>query len=262
MRIVMYSNRGPVRDHNEDALFAGGNIVAGCSMAAPLEVEAETSRGCLAVIDGMGGYEGGELAARLVAASLLETADAWRVSAKEGEERIEAILQNAVQRIANAVAGNAGLSSMGAALAGLVFCGEGDGEETLVFNCGDCRVYRCQTGYLEKLSHDHSVVQDLYDQGELDEEGMRTHPRKNIITACVSANPADLKVSFRALSRGQEGQRFFICSDGVWEALSIDDLEACVANHSASEAADMLAQKLNALGEECRDNVSFLIVET
>ena len=71
-----------------------------------------------------------------------------------------------------------------------------------------------------------------------------------------------MKISFREFAQVQQGQRFFICSDGVWEALSIDELEACVANHSVSEAADMLAKKLIDLGDDCRDNVSFLIVET
>ena len=258
MRIVMYSNRGPVREHNEDALFAGGNIVAGSSMAAPCEVEAETACGCLAAIDGMGGYEGGELAARFVAASFLNEVDGWRqASAETGKERILDILQNASRRIAGAVAEKSDLSSMGATLAGLVFCE----DAALVFNCGDCRVYRRQGEYLEKLSHDHSVVQDLFDQGEIDEEGMRTHPRKNVVTACVSANP-DTEVFFREVAQVREGERFFLCSDGVWEALPIEELEECLADGSLSDAAEKLAGKLTGVREESRDNVSFLIVET
>ena len=255
MKAIIYSNKGPVRDHNEDAIFAVGNVISGSSMASPSEISAETSEGCFTAIDGMGGYEGGEKAARLVALSFLEDMEGWNLPMKEGKDKINRILADAVRHISNVVAGKPDLKSMGAALAGVAFCADG----VLVFNCGDCRVYRQQGEYLEKLSHDHSVVQELCDRREIDEEAMRTHPRKNTITACVSANLADLDIYFREIPNIQAGQRFFICSDGVWEALPIDELESCLACKSDAEAADTLSKKLLELDSECRDNVSFLI---
>ena len=59
MKPIVYTNKGPIRDHNEDVVFVAGNIISGCSLTAPFEVNAENSKGCCVVIDGMGGYEGG-----------------------------------------------------------------------------------------------------------------------------------------------------------------------------------------------------------
>ena len=257
MKVIAYSNRGPTREHNEDALFASGNVISGCSMAAPLEIDIEAQPGCLAVIDGMGGYEGGELAARLAALSFLEDSGGWYVSAMMGRERIERILERAVQLIGQTVAQTPGLASMGAALAGVAFCA----DAMLAFNCGDCRVYRQQSGYLQRLTHDHSIVQELFDQGEIEEDEMRTHPRKNTVTACVSADPSYLTVAFHEVPY-TSGGRFLICSDGVWEALSIEELEASLKDRTMAEGASALAKGLLDLGGECRDNVSFLLVDT
>ncbi|MCR4817340.1 MAG: serine/threonine-protein phosphatase [Fretibacterium sp.] len=257
MKAIMYSYKGPVREHNEDAVFAAGNVISGCSMLNPAELNTETPGGCFAAIDGMGGYEGGEKAARLVAMSFLEDAEDWDITMKDGKDRINNILKNAVRHISDTVAVKSALASMGAALAGIALCADG----VLVFNCGDCRVYRQQGEYLERLSHDHSVVQELCDRGEIDEDAMRTHPAKNRITACVSADLSFLDLYFREVRKKQGTQRFFFCSDGVWEALSIDELESCLAGKSCIEAAEALSGRLLELGEACRDNVSFVIVE-
>ena len=257
MKAMIYSNKGPVREHNEDALFAAGNVISGSSMASPVELNAETPGGCFTVIDGMGGYEGGERAARLITMSFLENAEGWNIFAKTGREKIASVLKRASQKIADDVEKNPSLSSMGAALAGIALCSDG----ILVFNCGDCRVYRQQGEYLERLSHDHSVVQELCDRGEIDEEAMRTHPLKNKVTACISSDTSFIDIYFREVPKAHVSQRFFICSDGVWEALSLDELESCLAGKSSSEAADTLSKRLFEVGDACRDNVSFLIIE-
>ena len=144
---------------------ATGNVISGCSMLSPVELSIESSGGCFTAIDGMGGYEGGEKAARLVALSFLENAEGWNIPMKEGKNKINLILKEAVRHISDTAASRPDLSSMGAALAGIALCADG----VLVFNCGDCRVYRQQGQYLERLSHDHSVVQELCDRGEIED---------------------------------------------------------------------------------------------
>ena len=68
MKAVFYTNKGPVRKHNEDALFAAGKVFSCRNMSAP-EIEVNESYKCFVVIDGMGGYNGGEVATRMVAES-------------------------------------------------------------------------------------------------------------------------------------------------------------------------------------------------
>ena len=253
MKAVFYSNKGFVREHNEDALFVAGNIISGCSMTEPVEIDTESPDNCFVVIDGMGGYEGGEQAARIVATSFIENFGSWNISTSAAKGKINSILNNAIQKIANVVNDKPELAAMGAALAGMAFCNDG----ILIFNCGDCRAYRQQGQYLERLSHDHSVVQELFDKGEIEEDDMRTHVRKNTITACVSAKVDDLNIFFRETSyKGNE--RFLICSDGVWEAMPIDEIEACLCEN-VLDTANGIVKKLFNLQGECRDNISFVI---
>lgn len=175
----------------------------------------------------------------------------YNIPVENAKEKITNNLRLANELISQAVQENKALTSMGATIAGIVFCS----DSILIFNCGDCRVYRKQGEYLEKLSHDHSVVQELFDRGDIDENDMRTHQKKNIITACVSSRTEDLNIFFRAVPYKMENQRFLLCSDGVWEALTIDEIEKCT---SPQELANIL---LN-LHKNCKDNISFIMIET
>ena len=80
---------------------------------------------------------------------------------------------------------------------------------------------------------------------------------KNIITACVSAKVDDLNMFFREISY-KENERFLVCSDGVWEAMPIDGIEACLCEN-ALDTTNKIVEKLFNLQEECRDNISFII---
>ena len=259
MKAVIYTNKGAVREHNEDAIFAAVDIISSSNMEQPLEIEIESDfNNCLAVIDGMGGYKGGEVAARIVAMSFLKNLERLNSINITAKDKITLILNDAVKEISSYNI-NINLSAMGAAVAGVMF----NQENILIFNCGDCRVYRVKYNNdynnkkkLEKLSHDHSVVQKIFDMGKISEDEMRTHKQKNIITACVSANLDDLKIYFHEISREQE-QKFFICSDGVWEALSIEEIEECFCENNL-ETANNLVEKL--LKQKCNDNISFIIV--
>lgn len=256
MKITAYSNKGPVRKNNEDAIFFSGTAISGGSMSYPLEINTEDSCGCFVVIDGMGGYEGGEKAAQIVAEEFFRNSDGWNISVEEARKRIQIILENAVKDIFEIVKVNPALSGMGAALAGVVLCN----DSALIFNCGDCRTFYHRGEYLERLSRDHSIVEELRARGEIDDDAMRTHPLKNKITACVSSRLSDLDIYFRELKKSENSQKFFICSDGVWEALPIEEIENCFYNNEGHDAAMLLMKKLLGLNEKCRDNISFIMI--
>ncbi len=257
MNITFFTNKGGVREHNEDAVFFAGSVISCCSMASPITVNTESENKCFVVVDGMGGYHGGEKAANIVASSFASDAEGWNIPVESAKEKITRILETASRRISEAVNLNPQYSSMGAALAGIIFCTDG----TLAFNCGDCRVYVQNGEYLEKLTHDHSLVQELCDRDEITEEEMRTHHQKNVITACVSRNADDIHVFFRTVPLSQKPRRFLLCSDGVWEALPLEDIEKCSAKDSMYEAGSSLGSCLLNLQTECRDNISFLFAE-
>ena len=186
----------------------------------------------------------------------MEHSEDWNISTSEAKNKIISIIIEAAKKIISAAKDNPELSHMGAVCAGVVFCN----KDILVFNCGDCRVYGQRDNHLEKLSHDHSLVQELFDSGKIEENNMRTHLRKNIVTACVSTNPSYLNIFFREISYSHEYKRIFICSDGVWEALSVVEFEECLCENSL-ESANNITEKLFALQEHCHDNVSFIIID-
>ena len=245
---MFYTNRGCARKANEDAVFVGGCAVCGANMAAPSYIDIDKEIFC--VIDGMGGYFGGVEAARI-------TAQAFQ-AAEEPDNKIwlESILQRALQRMREAVSCSPELAGMGATFAGAVI--DRDKKSIFVFNSGDCRVYRLQGGFLDKLTHDHSRVQELFDRGEISEEEMRTHPNKNIVTAGVIADEIFATEFFCREFPLKDGDKFFACSDGVWEALPIDEIEKSLSGGDMLAACSELQKNL--FLAECGDNVSFVLV--
>ncbi|MDR1651474.1 MAG: serine/threonine-protein phosphatase [Synergistaceae bacterium] len=255
MNVTFITHRGVVRTENQDAVCVSAAVRTG-DMTSPEAFTVTEYPLTLAVIDGMGGYEGGRLAARVLAETFSEA-----VSQKifpnsfdpaADEDALRRILTEASARMRFEADAVPSLSAMGAAVAGIVLRERG----VTAFNCGDCRAYRVSGGETERLTRDHSIVQALFERGDIDEEGMRTHPRKNVMTSAVTAGEQEEPDIFvRGVSR-IASDAFFICSDGVWEALSGAELKTLLAN-SSPETAAALFRALMASG--CKDNVSFIL---
>ena len=251
MHAICFTHRGKKRTTNQDALLAGGRVAAGESMEACGRASLDAERSLFVVVDGMGGYEGGEVAAKIVVETLLDSLPPSLPSSKEDAEgEVRRALDDAARRMEAATREDMRLASMGTTLAGLW----ADDARAFVFNCGDCRVYRYRGRFLEKLSHDHSEVQELVDTGMIDEEEMRRHPRKNVVTSAVQAGgfPALFFREYRRVA----GDAFLLCSDGVWEALSVDEMEECLGAPDTMAACEELRRRL--LATDCGDNVSFV----
>lgn len=252
------THRGTVRPENQDALCAAGTVRFGDMMRAPETLTlAKEYPLLLAVVDGMGGYSGGALAARILADALADGAKDGRFGSRceyeTDRQTILSLLRNAAALMRSEAQDNPELSNMGATVSGVLL----REKEALAFNCGDCRAYRLSGEALERLTCDHSIVQELFEKGIIDEDEMRTHPRKNIVTSSVSARPENLELYTKNISRG-DGDAFFLCSDGVWEALKSKELKLRLNSFSdaPTEGAQELFEALIAVG--CKDNVSFI----
>jgi serine/threonine protein phosphatase PrpC len=254
MKAVFTTHRGAARRENQDALAVCGVVKTGCMDSREI-IAINSFPALAAVIDGMGGYNGGERAAAILARTFSDAAARNIFPTEPEPARDEKILASLLEEAASAMRAAARedpeLSSMGAASAGILI----RERSAVAFNCGDCRVYRFSYGALERLSRDHSVVQILFESGELDEDGMRSHPRKNIVTSAVTANLAERPEIFVKTVSRVPSDEFFICSDGVWEALSKTRIEEILRN-GFPDAADHLRAAL--LEAACRDNISFI----
>lgn len=241
MIAYFYTNKGPDRTENQDGLYINGCIFR--DMLEPECQEINNPRGLFVVVDGMGGMGGGEIARNIVLENLPNLTTPLNLTRD---------MSGITSTLRHKAKGHAELAHMGATIAG-IWIAE---DKATVFNCGDCRVYRIRSGYLQKLTHDHSVVQELVDQGELAEEEMRFHPRKNIVTAALDVEDLNPEIFERTL-RLQPGSAFLICSDGLWEALSQEEMESLLTLDPRGAAAGLASKAMEA---PTSDNLSFILL--
>lgn len=110
-----------------------------------------------------------------------------------------------------------------------------DGERFIVFNAGDSRVYRFRYKYFMQLSKDHSLVQDLIDLGEITPEEAKLHKNKNVINKCIGCEES---VNARIIDMSGEfsnGDILLICSDGISDVLSDQDIKDIIIEHKQDE---------------------------
>lgn len=250
-RCAYLTHRGYVRTGNEDSILVGGRVIAGESMDRSGLMTIPSVPSLFAVADGVGGSVHGEVASR----SVMESLAAGTVPQRP--EEVVAMIGRAGEDLDAMVRRDARLSGMGTTVSGLVLLG----DQVLIFNCGDSRVYRITGGSATRLSHDHSVVQELCDQGIITPEEVYTHPYRSIITAHVSGNilshPPPRVMTTTVPSAGTG--RFLLCTDGLWEVVRDPEIGAISSSADLMEAATTLLTTCLARGGP--DNISLILLE-
>ena len=221
------TDRGLVRAVNEDSLLADPPVFL--------------------VADGMGGYRSGDTASAIVVEEFTTAAGIERVT-------LEWVM-NSFERADSRIRFGAG---GGTTVAGMVVVQQDSNPYWLIFNIGDSRVYRCSGGVLAQLSVDHSVVQEMVDEGRIEPEAARFHPERHIITRAVGAQEAPRPDFW--LIPAEAGERLLLCSDGLSNELDAEAIvDILTGPGSPLEIADSLvAQALSAGG---RDNVTAVVVD-
>jgi PPM family protein phosphatase len=232
------SHRGHVRSTNEDHLLIGKDVFN--EGERDFSFTGGQTAILLAVADGLGGHNAGEVASRIVLEDL--SAHLGVIKNELPVAYFENYLNTWIREI-NHVLKDEGhrqqnLRGMGTTLAGVFF----NSEDIYVFNVGDSRVYVYHDGHLEQITKDHTVP---------GADGSRTH----ILTNCIGASISPFVDTYNLKDNFFLGDILFICSDGVTDMLSDDQLAECIAR----KALDcMLTQALESGG---KDNISFIIVE-
>lgn len=243
------TNTGKVRRNNEDSLLLNETVVTG-NMSGVQAAGCEGDRQAYMVADGMGGHAKGE-----VASSTVLTVFRERYGDIDTPERVREIVRLAKERLNRLAAGDANSFGLGTTVAGLFF----SRAMAFLLNCGDSRVYEAGDR-LRKITKDHSLVQELVDEGTISEEEMRTHPAKNIITsALVGDSVTSLPLFSLEEIEIRKGQRFLLCSDGLWESLGNSYMEECLRDREIREGSECLFRQSLAAG--AADNVSFILLE-
>ena len=243
VEVVWYTGRGRVREENEDSLLVGNRIFNREEMKGAEAETVDIHKNCFAVADGMGGYAGGAIASGIIVKELSRC--------KEIEEGLlEA--KNKMEEIGRE---NGRLCHMGSVVTGVWI----DGGKVTVFNVGDSRTYLLKEKLLP-LTEDDSIVWDFFKDDELSpgelHERIRKHPQKNIVTSAIMAGGEGFNLQ-KNVQRAREGDRYLICSDGLWEELTYKFMEE-VLKIKGRETGVRLKEKAMKGG---RDNISFILVE-
>lgn len=238
MDIVGRSDVGKVRSANED------------------EIAFDAEKGTAILADGMGGLSAGDLASRTAAAVVLE-------SLTQAEQISEEIMRSAISLANDRVLAMSQLPAGAAMGTTLVVWQDVGLGQCFIAHVGDSRAYRLREQRLEALTEDHSVVQQLINEGIISRSEARVSPQRNVITRAVGLEAA-IEVEVRSWVRTR-GDVFLLCSDGLTDMLSEGEVRQVLINHIGADgdgdiaaAADDLIAAANAAGGA--DNVSVLLV--
>ena len=233
LRVGAATDVGRVRDHNEDSLLVGRLVFV--------------------VADGMGGHAAGEVASRIVTETLEELAERERIVPDD----IVAALALANTRLLESVAHHPEQTGMGTTATGLSVVSAGGSDHWAVFNVGDSRVYRLANAELNLVTVDHSEVQEMMDAGLLTAEQAARHPLRNVVTRSLGTEVTPVPDLW--VFPPSPGERFVICSDGLSNELSREQIRRIVAevDDPQQAAAALVAAAVEAGG---RDNVTVIVV--
>lgn len=239
------SNMGLVRTNNEDA-FVAQNIWDNDTVLA-------------VAIDGVGGYEGGEVAAAIAQKTIPEY-----LAVSQNGERVE-LLKQAVTAANNAICdareNDPDHSQMSCVLtAAIIDMAE---RQVSMVHVGDSRLYSYHKGVLTKLSHDHSLIGYREEIGDLTEEEAMHHPQRNVIGRDVGSqrhNINDEDFIEAAVFPLKPGTTLLFCSDGLTDMITSAKIkEVLQTKKNLKGKADALINA--ALAEGGKDNVTVVLVE-
>ncbi|ASR33677.1 protein phosphatase [Prauserella marina] len=230
LRYAARSDRGLVRSSNQDSVYAGPRL--------------------LALADGMGGHAAGEVASKVVIASLAPLDD------DEPGDDLVSQLRDAVtqgnQAISELVANDPDLDGMGTTLTAVLFSGSRLG----LVHVGDSRAYLLRNGQFSQITRDDSFVNELLEQGRITEDEAATHPQRSLLLKALTGHEVEPSFTVR---EARAGDRYLLCSDGLSGMVSNETLAEAMQIPDPQECADRMIEL--ALKGGGTDNVTVVIAD-
>jgi serine/threonine protein phosphatase PrpC len=195
LRYAAQSDRGLIRDLNQDSVYAGPRL--------------------LAVADGMGGMAAGDVASNIVIAAMAPLDEDV-----PGDAMVDALRQAvgvANQHLRDTVDANPQLEGMGTTLTAVLFSGSKFG----MVHIGDSRAYLLRNGEFAQITKDDTYVQMLVDEGRVSPEEASSHPQRSLLTRALDGRDIDPEYSVRQVL---VGDRYLICSDGLSGVVSAETI--------------------------------------
>lgn len=240
-------------------MTAYGKTDIGCVRATNQDafaIELQEHAALLVVCDGMGGANAGNVASRFATDTFMEVLKEHIKDAKPDRQAMQDMLVKAAYKANEKVyllsRAQPEFSGMGTTLVGAVVT-----EERLtIVNVGDSRAYRIGTNGAERLTEDHSYVEEMMRSGKISEEDARNHPQKNLITRAIGIDPEVLCDLYEVdLAKDQV---LLLCTDGL-SGLVRDERIASLLHTATSMENAVDALIAEALENGGTDNVTALL---
>ncbi|WP_346928429.1 Stp1/IreP family PP2C-type Ser/Thr phosphatase [Clostridium sp.] len=209
----------------------------------------EEDFGIFVVADGMGGHNAGEVASKIAKDTIIEYVINHKNDRSQEEILNEAIL-SANRKIYRESLLNEGCNGMGTTLVGAFV----RGNNLTIVNIGDSRGYVLKDGELVKVTKDHSLVQELLDNGTITNEEAKNHPNKNVITRALGTNPVVMADYYNLDIR--DVSKVILCSDGLTNEVSENDIFRVLQNYNGNQCFELINMSKKNGG---RDNISIIV---
>lgn len=202
------------------------------------------------IADGMGGHNAGEVASKMAVESTIEYIKASDSLEDAEEVLVESILYSnkKINELSNS---DNEMKGMGTTITACLLIG----EELIVANVGDSSCYVLNEDGITKVTKDHSLVQQLIDEGSITESEAASHPNKNIITRALGTYQ-NVKVDTFELTFGCN-DKIILCTDGLSNEVNLNEMYDIARNYDNVTACRMLVDLANSRGG--RDNISIIV---
>lgn len=195
LRYAARSDRGLIRDGNQDSVYAGPRL--------------------LAVADGMGGMAAGDLASNIVIGAMAPLDE--DVPGDALVDALRGAVEIANQHLRDTVDANPHLEGMGTTLTAMLFSGTKIG----LVHIGDSRAYMLRDNEFGQITKDDTYVQMLVDEGRISAEEATGHPQRSLLTRAMDGRDIEPEYSVRQVN---VGDRYLICSDGLSGVVSAETI--------------------------------------
>ncbi|GHJ10946.1 protein phosphatase [Micromonospora humidisoli] len=231
LRYAAHSDRGLIRDGNQDSVYAGPRL--------------------LAVADGMGGMAAGDVASNIVIGAMAPLDE--DVPGDALVDALRSAVGTANQQLRDTVDANPQLEGMGTTLTATLFSGSKLG----MVHIGDSRAYLLRNGEFSQITKDDTYVQMLVDEGRISAEEASSHPQRSLLTRALDGRDIDPEYSVRQVL---PGDRYLICSDGLSGVVSAETIGDSLREYTdPQQCVERLVQL--ALRGGGPDNITVIIAD-
>ncbi len=231
LRYAARSDRGLIRDGNQDSVYAGPRL--------------------LAVADGMGGMAAGDVASNIVIAAMAPLDE--DVPGDALLDNLRSAVDTANQQLRDAVDANPAMEGMGTTLTAMLFSGSKFGT----VHIGDSRAYLLRDGEFVQVTKDDTYVQMLVDEGRISPEEASSHPQRSLLTRALDGRDIDPEYAIRP---AVAGDRYLICSDGLTAVVSAETIAETLREYvDPAQCVERLIQL--ALRGGGPDNITVIVAD-